>query len=158
MEALATVKVGDTEFQIGRISALKQFHISRRLTPLLAAVIPTLGPLLMKAMSEDAEQISAPEKQALINKIINSLPAIGEVLAQMPDADAEFILFACLDVCMVKQDTGWAAVRKGGVLMFQTLDMPTMLSLTWEALKANLGSFFLTELPKGTGQAQPPTA
>lgn len=121
------VKIKDVSYKIGKISAMKQMLILKRLTSVLGAAQPLMN------SSEN------PEK---------ALAELGNVIAGLPDEALQFIAQTCLEVCEMKQSGGgWAPVAQNGQLMFQDLDLLTMLSLTVHALLANLKSFF-QDLPR----------
>lgn len=77
-------------------------------------------------------------------KAMAALPQIGEVLAQLPDEAADYVVFGLLACVSRKQDNGlgWAKVSNGTQLMFQDIDMMTMLTLAARALMANMQGFF----------------
>lgn len=117
-------------FTAGRLNAFTQFHIVRRLAPLtgrlagLASALPNDGGDLS---AEDAERVLEP---------------LGLALRDIPDADADYILNACLDVTEIQRsDGGWDKVRKNGVLMHE-LDLTTLIGVAFHVVKENLGGFF----------------
>jgi len=118
------------EYRAGNINAREQFHIVRRLAPFLKALAP-----LMAGMD-----VSKSDPM----KAMAALPQIGEVLAQLPDEAADYVVFGLLACVSRKQDNGlgWAKVSNGTQLMFQDIDMMTMLTLAARALMANMQGFF----------------
>jgi len=145
------VTIEDRKYQVGPIPAMVQFHITRRLAPAFTSALPAVFELL-----REGDELQPAERKLRIETVIKSLPGVAETFASMPDADAEYVVNRCLDACSVQQEAGnWARIRKDGVLMFADLSMPVMLRLAWEALSANMGGFFPTELPKGYSAAAP---
>lgn len=130
-------------YDAGKIDAMRQFHIVRRLAPVLgklAALAPQMDRLKRELADTESERL---------------LASLGEAVSVMPDADVEYVLNACLDVTQIRQESGgWAKLRANGVIMFP-IDLATMLGIAAHVLKDNLSGFF-DELPsalavQGTG-------
>jgi len=120
------VEVGGQKYRIGRIDARKQFHVARRLTPLLAG---------MAGMS------SVPDKS---DGFAAFLGPLTDALSGMSDDDVDYVLDACLGVCQRMQANGQGApvVARGGGLMFEDIDMGQMVQLAVKVIQGNLGGFF----------------
>lgn len=118
-----TVEVGGFQYRIGRIDARKQFHVARRLAPLLAG----LG---------DASSLKG-------DGFAKFLGPIAEALSHMSDDDVDYVLDACLSVCHRLQGNGQGApvITRSG-LMFQDIDMGQMIQLSVKVIQSNLGGFF----------------
>lgn len=117
------IEVGGQQYRIGRLDAKKQFHVARRLAPLLAG----LGGAL-QGESKGFTQLVTP---------------IAEALSKMSDEDTDYVIDTCLAVVQRQSNNQWASVmvRNGG-LMFQDIDMAQMLQLTVAVVQGNLGNFF----------------
>jgi len=143
MEPFATVDIDGTAYQISRLSPKKAFHVARRLAPFLGAILPHIGQLFVK--EEDG---SVPKAAAFLERGKDVFPAIADVLAKMDDADCDYILDTCLAVVAVRQERGFVAVMSNGVMMFDNIDMKTMLLLAAEVVKLNLADFFPSNQPE----------
>lgn len=123
-------------YRVDRLNAFQQFHVARRLAPALWA--------LGKGAMLNAQAAGASFSDAV------ALGAIGplvEVIAKMSNEESEYVLAACLGVCYRQSGNGWQKVyAEGGGLMFQDIDLPTMMQLTVAAIQENLGNF-LNALP-----------
>lgn len=117
--------VAGQNYKSAKMDAMKQFHVSRRLAPVLAGIAPLLKDL------KGADPLAA-------------LAPAAEAIGGISDADAEYILNACLDLCQRQQpgNIGWARVRSSGGLMFEDIGMAEMLQIAWAVLSENLGGFF----------------
>lgn len=116
---MADLTLSGAEYQTGKLNAMKQFHVARRLAPVLGAMAGMVASDPVKAFAPFAEAI-----------------------AGMSDEDADYVLFACLDVTRRKQTTGWAPIRSGAGLMFDDIDLPVMVQIAAAVLQENLGGFF----------------
>lgn len=122
--------LGQDLYQIGRLPALSQFHVTRRVAPILANMgVSVIDSLRTTGELSDEDMVSV-------------MGTAAEVVAKMSDADVEYVIFTCLSVVRKKQEDVWAAVVNGKQFMFQTMDMQLMMRLTVAVLKENLSGFF----------------
>lgn len=137
--------LGGRDFKLGKLDAFKQFHIVRRVAPILADLLPALknaqaGPGDLAVMSED-------KKLDMVGKFATP---IMSGLSQLSDADAELVLYGLLSSVEMKQPAGnWARVATGTMLMIQDLELPQLLQIAGRAFMFNLSGFF-AELPRQT--------
>lgn len=135
---MSTIKLNGQTYRVGKLNPMLQFHVSRRLAPAIAAV-----------------GLSIAQLQDLKNAPLGELLGpIADVAASMPEADADYIIFNCLAVCEREQGQRYAKIlASGNRLLFEDIDMPTMLRLVAEVVKENLGGFF-SLLPGATSSGQ----
>jgi hypothetical protein len=131
--------VNGSLYRIHKMDVLRQFHVARRLAPVLSGVIEAL-----KAAGLDPVKLAADEAPVAVDPFAMVEP-LSAVLAKVSDEDAEYIIGACLQCVMRAQPsgTGYAAVwvPRGG-LMFHDMQLPEMLQLVWKVLESNLIGFF----------------
>lgn len=127
------IELDGNRYSLGRMSAMQQFHVSRRIAPILPALIPVFLRFREsgKALTEDLEGMA------------QALQPLADGLAALKDEDAEYVFGACLSVVQRKQPTGWANVwsATGKVAMFDDMDLSVTLPLVVQVIRANLGSF-----------------
>lgn len=123
------IEVNGQRYRVGKLDAMKQFHVSRRLGPLLA----TMG-ISLSVLGKGAEEFD-------LNEFLPLLEPITKMMAEMSDEDADYIIFTCLSVVTRLQGGRPAPVSSGRQLMFHDIEMPTLLRLTVEVLKGNLANF-----------------
>ncbi|MCA7959508.1 hypothetical protein LGM14_18580 [Burkholderia multivorans] len=133
------IELNGTRYAIGKLSAMQQFHVSRRIAP----IIPPMIPVLMKFYAE-LEQADVARHQAVANaalatlaegeapgqeaeapppaadksrELLSMVDAIAPVLqpfadalAGLKDEDAEYVFGTCLSVVERWQGAGWAKV------------------------------------------------
>ena len=124
------IELGGHTYAIGKMSAMQQFHVMRRIAPLLTSLGGNL------ASFKDAK---GAEEMAAI------LEPLAQAMAQMKDEEANYVIFACLRVVSRKQSDGrfQILVPEGRqALMFEDVGMADMLRLTAEVIKWNLMGFF----------------
>ena len=128
-------ELSGVEYRAAKIDAMKQFHIVRKLAPLMAEFAPKAG----------ATDSKGPAIEGLAN-----------ALAKMSDADSESLVHALLGSIKrkEKQGLGFSNITNGESLMFQDIDLKTMMQLAWQALQFNFKDFFsaLTSTLDGANQ------
>ena len=139
MSDRTVTEVNGKQYQIGRLPALTQLHVARRLMPCLAGLTKA-APKVQEILPKDS---TADEQTAdlVLNEVIQP---IAEALSTMKDEDVNYIVTTCLKCCYFKQDTGWAPMVNGaGQIMIADLQLPELLGVTLAVIKENLGGFFL---------------
>ncbi|KVE14724.1 hypothetical protein WI92_11260 [Burkholderia vietnamiensis] len=178
------IQLNGGRYVIGKLSAMQQFHVSRRIAP----IIPPMIPVLMKFYAE-LEQADVAREQARANaalaalaegkgpseaadapaadksrELLSMVDAIAPVLqpfanalAGLKDEDAEYVFGTCLSVVERWQGTSWAKVWNIAhkTSMFDDIGIDVMLPLVVRVVVANLGPFINGLL---TSQASSPAA
>lgn len=124
--------IGGRDFKLCKIDAFKQFHIVRRIGPILSDILP--------ALTESKKTESESDKLASLAKIATP---IMNGLSKLSDADSELVLFGLLQAVEIKQASGvWTKVSNNSMLMIQDLELPVLLQLAGRAFVFNLSGFF----------------
>lgn len=126
------IDVGGHSYKCGTIDARKQFHIVRRLAPVMGNV------------AKGGEAIDA----------------IASAVSKLSDDDADYVIFGLLACVARKQENGlgWAKVSNGNALMFADIGMADMLKLAYSAFEANMQDFFAVIRSHLKEQQQPQSA
>lgn len=126
------IDLNGAKYSIGKLSAMQQFHVSRRIAP----IIPTLIPIFVQLQNS-----SKPLTNDLAS-MAGILQPFADGIAAMKDEDAEYVIGACLSAVQRKQDHGWSNIWSASqkVPMFE-MDLSVMLPLTVRVITENLGSF-----------------
>lgn len=120
------VEIEGQRYVIGKMNAMTQFHVARKLAPVLSA------------MGVSASQIG--DKQTDLGAMLGP---IMDVVATMDDATVEFIINNCLAVVRRIDGERAQVVRSSsGQMMYADIEMTTMVRLAVEVIKDNLGGFF----------------
>lgn len=109
-------------YRANKIDARAQFHIVRRLAPVLGEIAPAL---------QGKGRLGA-------------LPPLANAVAKLTDSDADYVIFGLLKAVVRKQDQGlgWGPVATGEQLMYDDITMPLMLKLAWQSFSFNMSGFF----------------
>lgn len=139
-----TVTVFDQKYRIGRLNAITQFHVMRRLHGLAGSAGETFMSVQRMGGSAQIEK-AIREKSAPDHNILEVISPILRAIGDMKDEDVNYIFDTCLGVVerRIPGDRGWAKIMPNpGVIMFDDIEMSHMLVLTWKVLQANLSNFF----------------
>lgn len=126
-------------YAIGKMEVETQFHVARRLAPVVYAMSAGL-----------LERLRAGESLSSADNMTSMLTAIEpmvSVISSMSDADSSFVLNHCLAVCQRRTGEGAGAgyqkVRVDGAktMQFSDIDLLVMLHLVAATIRDNLGNF-----------------
>ncbi|TDT01686.1 Bacteriophage protein [Erwinia rhapontici] len=128
--------INGVEYRAVKLDVFAQLKVCRKLLPLLSSVVADLSELRGAAGNLSADS-------AALNNAINTvLPKIADVVADMPDESVDAILHPCLSVVSRKSAAGnWTPVFTQGLLMFDDIDLFTMLNIAGRVVADNLGNF-----------------
>lgn len=122
-------------YSVGNINGVDQFHLFRRLAPMVA----TMGVQMFQLLSGK----QAAEGMSKTDWMLLAAPLVGE-MAKMPQEDVDYIIQNSLKVVRRRDGDAWAPLLNAqGQLMFQNLGMVAMLRIILEVLRHNLDDFFV---------------
>lgn len=141
------IELNGQTYRLNKLNAMTQFHVSRKLASVLPSVLPLLSSVrngsLAAAMNGDADALA------------KAAEPFGKALAEMSDDNANYVLNTCLSVVLRKQGDNWRPVQSpDGVLMFDDVDLGTLLPLVFRVLKESLGGF-ISGFATGATKANP---
>lgn len=129
--------IGDKKFKLNKIDAFKQFHIVRRIAPILADVLPILGKISKPA---NIEGLSETEK---FDEFAKMAAPLMNGLSKLSDEDSNKVLLGLLSAVEIQQEAGnWAKVATDGSIMFSNLELPVLLQLAGKSFAFNMSGFF----------------
>lgn len=132
-------------YSSGRLDAVTQFQLARRLSPLLkglGGVVESLGGIF--------NAVTAAREGRLIDTILGAtdpfraVQPFAEALGEMSDDNVNYIIRSCLGVVQrsVAGGNGWGAIQTpSGTLMYSDMDWLEMIQIVQKVLEDNLASF-----------------
>ena len=170
---MADVEIGEHRYRIGKMTVFDQAHVARKIAP----VVFSLGKGYAQAMAkfptarealrteepittnghdnnppDEYEQQLDPQETAQQNEIFfETLGPIAEVLAKMEENDVDYVLKKCLGIVSRFNGHNFVPMMRSGNLMFDDLDLSTLMQLTMEVVQDNLGPTLLALTPLGLG-------
>jgi tail assembly chaperone len=124
---LPQIEIAGHTYRIGKLDAITQFHIVRKLGPLIVAVIKGLNDEKEKSKEEFIEELLKP-----------TLAAISDLNKE----DSEYVLFSALSAAYRQVGEKWVRMANGNRLQFEDTPMPTMMRLVYDVVQENLIGFF----------------
>jgi len=124
---MAEFEINGVHYRSGKMNAFQQFHVARKLGPILARMGTVLS-------TTDMGQ-----------EWLNHLEPLIEAIAQMPEEDCNYVLYRCLAVVARQQGPElWSPVwsEQAKRLMFEDIDLAAMIQITINVLGDNLSGFF----------------
>lgn len=130
---------GKTYRTVGKMNCLKQFHVARRIAPALRGFTIAL---------EKFKAAMKPGVKPTMLELVDGAQPLCEALSKIPDDDANYIVFECMNQIRRKDGDLWAKVRSesaaDGTMQYDDIDLVVMMQLVNHVLMENLGGFFPT--------------
>lgn len=142
---MTELEIGGNTYRINSMPAMTQFHVMRKLGPVLPGIVPVLAQAAATLPQGDSQEAGgAMATVDGVAAIAMAAQPLLDGLASMADADAEYVINHCLSAVM-RRDAGgksWSAVHRDGVTMFDDIDMIGRMQLIWAVLRGNYSGFF----------------
>lgn len=142
------ITIGEHEYSIGRLNALDQFHVSRKIAPIIPTLMPIISEVAKGDLTKTIESIELGDNNELVSlePLAQALEPFMEAFAKMPEDDVNYIIHKCLSV--VKR--GSSIVCRGQSIMFDDLDMGQILPLVVAVIRVSLSNFIQGLLMKAS--------
>lgn len=138
-------EIGGKQFRFEKLPAMQQFHVSRKIAPLM--------PPLMPVFAQVAKDLAKEKKGSMtddLEKIGPLLQPFCDALAGMPDETAEYVFGTCLSIIRVNHSGNWISFWNSTAKMAMMADMNDaglMIQLVARVIQDSLAPFiagFLT--------------
>ncbi|MDF3936660.1 phage tail assembly chaperone [Pseudomonas citronellolis] len=135
---MAEFNVAGQTYRTAKIDAMRQFHLSRKIAPVIPALIPVFAKLAESQKAAGVKPLSGD-----LAGMAAMFEPFAEAIAAMSDESAEYVMGTCLSVVQRQQGTTWAPVwnERQKVLMFDDIDSGVMLQLAAFVVRESLGPF-----------------
>lgn len=132
---MTTKEVKGEVYHIGKLAARTQFHVLRRIAPVLAGLVPVMN--IVGTM----KQATKEEKAQVFGSMFQPL---AQALANMNDEDLDYVINNCCMRVSRQQNDKSAPIMapNGSTFMFSDITMDVMLVLVVEVIKENMSGFF----------------
>lgn len=123
-------EIKGVQYRTAKLSVFDQLKVSRKLLPVMAGVLA------------DFQGIKAAAEGGNVHKAMETaLPKIADSLAGMTEEDTNAIIFPCLSVVSRQNGKSWSPVMSQGELMFDDIDLMSMLQMVGRVVGYSLGNF-----------------
>jgi len=141
--------IAGQKYRAAKLDTIKQLHVSRKIGPVLPKLLPVFVQFTRSAKAGEAHED--------LEGIAAAVEPLAQVLAEMSDADFEYVVNTCLASVHRNQMNNWAPVFvAGGGLMFDDIDLGATVHLVAKVIWHSLGPFLSGFLARA--QATNPTA
>lgn len=123
-------EIKGVNYRASKLSVFNQLKVSRKLLPVLAGMLGDFQGI--KAATQGGDVYKALE---------TALPKIADSLAEMSEEDTNAIIFPCLSVVARQNGKVWAPVMSQNELMFDDIDLMSMLQIVGRVVGDSLGNF-----------------
>ncbi|EEJ0779844.1 hypothetical protein GSC47_000275 [Salmonella enterica] len=144
-------EIKGVNYRTAKLDVFQQLKVTRKLLPVLAGMMSDFGSV--RAMLPAGELENA-KFDALKPVFENLLPRIADELASLTEEDTNAIIHPCLAVVARQNGNAWVPVFNSGQLMFDDIDLFSMLQLVARVVADSLGNF-LQGLPISATPDQP---
>jgi len=133
---------------------ITQFHVARKVAPVMGAFKDSelIRAAISSAPMTDDERVAAA---------IAMIEPLTQVLAQMKEEDANYVLDKCLSGVVrckgeVTPGNPWTAIwnRSAQTMMYSDVDMATMMRIVFNVLMESFSGFFPASLSPSVGVVQ----
>ncbi|MGG6461397.1 phage tail assembly chaperone [Solilutibacter silvestris] len=108
--------IGSNTYRSGKMDAMKQLHVARRLAPFIGQLVGVSDKNLITRLTEAASKLS--------------------------DEDCDYVIKSCMAVTKRQQGDAWSPVMNGAGFQFDDIDLQAMLQIASHVLQDNLSGFF----------------
>ncbi|WP_171263371.1 phage tail assembly chaperone [Acinetobacter sp. ANC 4648] len=151
------ITISGKNYTIGRLNALDQLHVSRKIAPVIPSLIPIISEVAKGGLSKVIESMESGDDVELDNIDLSELDGLStalaplmDVIAGMSEADTNLVIHKTLSI--VHRDG--AVLCRGESIMFDDLDMMQILPLVVAVIRKNLGNFIQDLLMKASSMKQ----
>lgn len=123
-------EIKGVNYRASKLSVFDQLKVSRKLLPVLAGMLGNFQSI--KTATQGGDVYKALE---------TALPKIADSLAEMSEEDTNAIIFPCLSVVARQNGKVWAPVMSQNELMFDDIDLMSMLQIVGRVVGDSLGNF-----------------
>lgn len=139
-----TFEHGGHKYMSLKMNCFQQFHVIRKLGPLLARI----GPSFMNAPAMVSDGVDPGPTNVLAEMLkMEAFGPMMEALSAMSEDDCNYVLEHCLGVTRRLQEPGgvWVTVfnMQAHRLQFEDIDLMAMMQITVRVLGDNLSNFSL---------------
>lgn len=131
------IEIAGHQYQVEKMPPREQFHVLRRISPLMTA----LGTAALGLLDDGRA------KEDVIAEMVASVGPLAGALSSMKDEELDYVLDHCLArVKRLDSDHAWHPIYvqqpRGAARMYQDVDLVAELRLCAEVIRENTSGFF----------------
>ncbi|QCA04106.1 phage tail assembly chaperone [Pantoea vagans] len=133
-------EIKGVRYRTAKLTVFDQLKVTRKLLPVLAGLFSEFGTIrnLLPKPGDEKTTGTLNSYAPLFEKL---LPHVADQLAGLSEEDTNAIIFPCLAVVSRHQDkASWVPVTRQGELMFDDIDLISMLQMVGRVVGDSLGN------------------
>lgn len=133
-------EIKGVRYRTAKLTVFDQLKVTRKLLPVLAGLFSEFGTIrnLLPKPGDEKTTDTLDSYAPLFEKL---LPHVADQLAGLSEEDTNAIIFPCLAVVSRHQDkASWVPVTRQGELMFDDIDLISMLQMVGRVVGDSLGN------------------
>lgn len=137
-------EINGRQFRFDKLPAMQQFHVSRKIAPLLPPLFPIFAQVTKELQAEGKTKKTKGNLTTDLDKIGPLFQPFADVLAGMSDETAEYVFGTCLGIVWYKHGENWIKFwnTTGKIAMVAELnDVGLMLQLVARVIQDALAPF-----------------
>lgn len=119
------------QYRANKLNVFDQLKVSRKLLPVLSGLLGEISVI---------KQFTAG-KITTDDALKTALPVLAQTLSDMSEDDSNAILHPCLSVVSRKQGNSYTPIFNNGQLMFDDIDLMSVLQIAARVVGDSLGNF-----------------
>ncbi|MXF49433.1 hypothetical protein GR294_23345 [Raoultella sp. Lac2] len=131
--------INGVNYRANKLGVFDQLKVSRKLLPILAGLMSDFSSI--KALLPASAQLDSGSLDKLEPVFNTLLPRIADEVSKLSEEDTNAIIHPCLAVVVRQNGKTWAPVFRSGELMFDDIDLFSMLQLVARVVADSLGNF-----------------
>jgi hypothetical protein len=140
---MAEVEIDNVRYMINKMNVFDQAHVARKVAPIWFSMGRGFAAAVAanQALNGEANGVDEEDGEVSPGTMFEVMMPLSEILAKMSDEDVDYVLKKCLSVCARWNGQTWTRMMQGGTLMFQDIDLGTLIQLTMSVVQDNLAPF-----------------
>lgn len=134
------ITIGSRSYVLHKMDVFKQFHVARKMAPMLAEVLPHIKSL--KSLPTSPQEVSKLSDEEKFQALVPLAGPIIKCFSSLSNEDADFVLHNLLECVEVDQGKVVSKLMINGTLMFNDLELPQLLNIAARVFMSNLSGFF----------------
>lgn len=134
------VTLSDKTYRIGRLNAINQSYVFKRIAPLVLSALGALSNIGQFIKNDKSDGDKHNDASMSVDYVAMAAPFVS-VLAKMPDDDMTFVFKVCLEKVSMIDGKESHPIMVNGQIMYDTIPLLDLMHLTWLVIRDDLLNF-----------------
>lgn len=134
------VEIKGKTYRVGRLNALNQMYVFKRISPIAIAFLGTLGNIRKFVNVSQKEETTGNDVDVELDFAELGTPVI-QAFSRIPDEDVSFVMAKCLEQVMRLDGKEAHRIMVNGQIMYDDIQLIDLMHLTWLVVRDDLQNF-----------------